>query len=446
MYVYGRSRTDPRRKTPGRHGSGHVQLPEQEWTAMIEGALPAYITVERWRANRERMAANASTRFTPGALRSGCGLLAGLVHCGRCHQRMAMMYHSERGWRAAAYACTGGHSTYGEPHRCQTVTAHYVDRQVAAWLLEALAPAGLEVALQAADHLEAERAEEERLWSLRLEHAQYAADRARRRYQAGRAGKPSGRPPVGARLGGRTAHQALVEEHDRFARSRPPRLTPAERDKLIALSRDLPALWHAKTTTNADRKELLRAVIDKVEVAIVGTNEQVDVTVHWAGQQTTTARTVRRVQTLTQLSYYPQLLDHVCQLAADGLTSRQITQHLNADGRFHPTDPDRRFSCNGIYDMLRSRSCLPESAFSRAMNAAAEPLTEHEWRLSDLAQAAGVCRNTIMTQLERGRLTGRQEARAPHRWIIHADPSQLQELRGHSQKPRRRAPSALRAR
>jgi hypothetical protein len=83
-------------------------------------------------------------------------------------------------------------------------------------------------------------------------------------------------------------------------------------------------------------KEILRAVIDKVEVAIVGTTEHVDVTVHWAGQQTTTGRAIRKVQTLTQLSYYPQLLGHTCRLAAEGLIPQQIADRLNADGRFRP--------------------------------------------------------------------------------------------------------------
>lgn len=77
IYVYGRSRFDPRRKLADRPGSGHVQLPEQEWTVMIPDALPAYITVERWRANRARMAANAPTGYTPGAVRNGSALRPG---------------------------------------------------------------------------------------------------------------------------------------------------------------------------------------------------------------------------------------------------------------------------------------------------------------------------------------------------------------------------------
>lgn len=445
IYVYGRSRLDPRRRIADRPSSGHVQLPEQEWTVMIEDAMPAYITAERWRANRVRMAANAPTGFTPGAVRDGSGLLAGLVYCGHCGCRMAMMYHSERGWRAAAYACTTGSSTYGQPHRCQTVTARYIDEKVAGWLLEVLAPAGLEVALAAADRLEAERADEQRLWSLRLEHAQYTVDRAQRCYQLA---EPENRLVV-RQLEHDWEHalavqQTLTEEHDRFIRARPKHLTPDERIKIAALAGDLPGLWHASSTTDADRKEILRAVIDKVEVAVVGSTEQIDITVHWAGGQTTTGHTVRRVQTLTQLSYYPQLLDHVCNLAAQGLTPSQIARALNAEGRFRPTDPNRRFGRTGVNDMLRSRGLLQQSPTTRAMNAAAGPLHDHEWYLSDLAIAAGVCRSTVMTRLRQGELTGRQEARHPHRWIISADQQQLHELREHSQAPRRRAPAAPR--
>ncbi|NUP46405.1 MAG: hypothetical protein HOW97_03690 [Catenulispora sp.] len=173
---------------------------------------------------------------------------------------MALTYHSERGWRAAAYTCTIGSASYGQPHRCQTLTARYVDDEVTDWLLAMLAQAGLEVALAAGDRLEAERADE-----------QYAVDRARRCYQLA---EPENRLVVR-----QLEHdweqaladqRALTEDHDRFIRARPKHLTPDDRAKIAALAGDLPGLWHAASTTDADRKEIVRAVIDKVEVATVG--------------------------------------------------------------------------------------------------------------------------------------------------------------------------------
>src|SRR6266480_5741059 len=47
IYAYGRSRTDPSRRLPGHEHSGRVRaLDAGQWLVRIEGALPAYISVE----------------------------------------------------------------------------------------------------------------------------------------------------------------------------------------------------------------------------------------------------------------------------------------------------------------------------------------------------------------------------------------------------------------
>ncbi len=66
-YVYGFTRRDPRRKKPGRPGSGTVRVPRFEWEVMIPGAVPAYITWDRYLANQQRLAANRNLPSTPGA-------------------------------------------------------------------------------------------------------------------------------------------------------------------------------------------------------------------------------------------------------------------------------------------------------------------------------------------------------------------------------------------
>ena len=59
IYAYGRSRTDPSRRLPGREHSGRVRrLDAGQWLVRIEGALPAYISVEQYERNLARLAAN----------------------------------------------------------------------------------------------------------------------------------------------------------------------------------------------------------------------------------------------------------------------------------------------------------------------------------------------------------------------------------------------------
>ena len=59
IYAYGRSRTDPSRRLPGREHSGRARgLESGQWLVRIDGALPAYISVEQYERNLARLAAN----------------------------------------------------------------------------------------------------------------------------------------------------------------------------------------------------------------------------------------------------------------------------------------------------------------------------------------------------------------------------------------------------
>ena len=67
IYAYGRSRTDPSRRLPGREHSGRVRrLDAGQWLVRIEGALPAYISVEQYERNLARLAANRARADAAG--------------------------------------------------------------------------------------------------------------------------------------------------------------------------------------------------------------------------------------------------------------------------------------------------------------------------------------------------------------------------------------------
>ena len=73
----------------------------------------------------------------------------------------------------------------------------------------------------------------------------------------------------------------LGEEYERYQRQRPARLSAAELAAIRALASDIPALWAAPTTTVADRKRLLRAVIESVQVTADGATERVHAAITW---------------------------------------------------------------------------------------------------------------------------------------------------------------------
>ena len=184
-YAYGRRQVEPRRKVPGRPSTGRVVKDASEWLVLLPGRMPAYITAEEYEANIARMAANRQTAATPGAPRDGSALLSGLLRCGRCGgHRMTARYHDGSGSRSAhGYTCAFYQVNYGTGGRCQHIAGPALDNWVTGQVLNAVAPAALEVSMAAAAQAEDERAMLGKLWRQRLERARYAADRAHRQYQ-----------------------------------------------------------------------------------------------------------------------------------------------------------------------------------------------------------------------------------------------------------------------
>ena len=147
---------------------------------------------------------------------------------------------------------------YGDP-RCQHLAGPCLDTFVSQQVLAALEPAALELSLTATERLEQERAELDLLWHQRRERAAYEVERAARQYHAV---EPEHR--LVARTLERAweenlaAQQQLEEEYHRFLQQKPRLLSEAEREAIRRLATDVPALWAAPTTTDADRKEIIR--------------------------------------------------------------------------------------------------------------------------------------------------------------------------------------------
>jgi hypothetical protein len=110
IYAYGRSRTGPSRRLPGREHSGRVRrLDVGRWLVRIEGALPACISVEQYERNLARLAANRARAGSPGAPREGPALLGGLVVCGICGHRLQVNYEASGQGLTGRHCCQRRH-------------------------------------------------------------------------------------------------------------------------------------------------------------------------------------------------------------------------------------------------------------------------------------------------------------------------------------------------
>jgi DNA invertase Pin-like site-specific DNA recombinase len=422
-YAFGFTRQDARRKKPGRPRCGTIQVPRLQWEVMIPDAVPAFITWDRYLANWRRLESNRFLPNTPGAPRNGPALLSGLVHCGRCGQKMRVAYHAKG--VPVYYVCADRHVKPLEP-ACQCFTGKQLENLVAAEVLKAIEPARLELHEQALADLRRERQRLDGHWQKRLERAQIQADRAARQYHAV---EPEDRL-VARELERRweetlREQRDLKEQYDRFVAEQPPVITADDRRRIEALAADIPALWRAGTTTVQDRQTIVRCLVERVTVAIRGKSEWVDVTIRWAGGMESRHVIRRGVLQYEQLSNYEALRDRIVALRQAGVTTADIAEQLNREG-FYPPRAESQFHRGHVKAFLLKYALLRPGGSPRIDEAKLGP---HEWRLGGLAKELGMPPMTLRNWHNRGWITGRKSSPIGGCWILWADTRELERLR-----------------
>jgi hypothetical protein len=227
-----------------------------------------------------------------GAPKRGSALLAGLLRCRRCGQKLTVQYTGAR-HDTPRYACTCGRLDYGEPS-CIAFGGLRVDDAAAAALLTVVRPAAVQAA-QAVEAQAAARRDEVRDALVRdLEAARYAADRAFRQYDAS---DPENRHVAGElevrwnrALTRVAAIEGRIAAHDVVA---PPRrdATPVS---LASLAEDLETVWSAPTTDARLKKRIVRTVIHEAVADLDDETAEIVIQIHWAGGAHTELRLPRR--------------------------------------------------------------------------------------------------------------------------------------------------------
>ena len=281
-FVYGR-----RRGITSANGKNSLQpLPRDQWTALIPGAHPGYITWETYEANQQILAGNAAARGADraaGPAREGTALLQGLAICGRCGRRMTIRYHARGGTEVPDYQCMREAIDNAGP-RCQAIPGAPVDAAIGQLLLEALTPLTLEVALTVQAEIEARAAEADAMRASHVERARHRADLARRRYLAVDPGNRLVATTLEADWNAALrALQAAQDDYDN-ATAATAALTEDDKARIRALAADFPALWTNPATPQRERKRMARLLIDDVTIT---KTDRIHLDVRFRGGQTT---------------------------------------------------------------------------------------------------------------------------------------------------------------
>jgi len=430
-YVYGRQTRDATRYQAGHPHSGIVRRPIDSWPIVIHHVYPAYITWETFLANQSQLAANQSRYHEerPGTPKKGQGLLQGMVRCGRCGARMRLRYSGPQG-DFPVYGCYYAHHEYDAP-ACQSVRGLELDAQVERLVLEALAPDQLELALAALEALEKEYQALRRQRELHLERLRYEAERARRQYDAV---EPENRLVARALEGQWEASlQALAageQEYRSWLEQERLQLTAADRQDILCLATDLPQVWHAPSTTAADRKQIVRFLIREVIVDAQRAPGQVWFQINWQTEAVSEHGYKRRVPSYAAHADLAAIRQRVEQLHAEHKLDAEIAQALRAEGFL--TTKGQPFNSRAIW-FLRKQWGLP----AVIPNGPHPPRWEDgSYSVEGVAEAIGVFPGTIYRWLKVGRLVGRQLQKGSP-WQVLLTPEDINALKDHVRRVRR---------
>jgi excisionase family DNA binding protein len=386
-YVFGRHRSRRVVEPDGTIRTKVETLPRSEWTVLIQDHHPGYITWPQHLANVERLKTN-NTRAGQRPAREGNGLCQGIVRCGACGRAMSTLYRGKH----AHYDCLRSRMDHARTPACRGIKAQVVDELVARRLLEALEPQQIALALNAADEVSDRHARSNRALELRVERARYDAARAERAFHQC---DPDNR--LVARSLEDRWEEKLKELKDAEAELAEHNIShPVEpsREQLEALARNLPALWAAPTTSDRDRKRLLRTLIADITLTSQPDDNEVKIGIRWrsgATQQHTIQRPQRMIE---QRRTPPEALDLVRRLGPHR-TNAELAAELQTTGL--RTGTGLPFTAHRVRSLRNARG-IPGPPL----------LHDNELTVTEVAQRLGVTAWTIYGWIENGKLTARR--------------------------------------
>jgi hypothetical protein len=310
-----------------RKKNGHRRA-MKDWGALLKDNHQGYITWEAFEENQRLIQENAhmQKRTSRKAARGGRALLTGLVRCGHCG-RMMRVFYGMRSGHAHRYQCRGddGHVGAG---LCIGIGGVRVDRAISKTILEAVSDRAVDAAIHAADQVTKAAAEIRQAVERELEEARYEASLASRRYELVDPAKRHVARELEARWN--TALERVVELERRLAdmeaeaRARP----KIDREALMQLAQDLPAVWNAPTTDAGVKQRLVHVLIHEVVIDLDDAAHEAVVVVHWVGGRHTELRVARARSGRYPEDRHPSAVEVMRKLGGQWL-DRQLAVTMN---------------------------------------------------------------------------------------------------------------------
>jgi DNA invertase Pin-like site-specific DNA recombinase len=398
-YTYGKTRFERYVDEQGAVRKRIRHLPMEQWAVLIQDHHPGFIDWATFQANQARLDSN--TRPKPhqagGVVREGSALLQGIVTCGHCGRRLMTHYRGRNS--TPGYHCAGKDLVNGRGVYCLNIGGLAIEQVVSSAFLEAITPATIEAVQLSVGQLQANHDAALSQWRLEVERARYEAERAERRY---RTVEPENRlvaRGLETEWENRLRDLSKAEMELRRREQQQPSTISAEQLKRIQmLGSDIRLVWSATTTTDRDRKELLRTLLEEVILILKRAEGRAHLTLRWRGGAFTTLDVpVPRFKPMGPRTDEDtiSLLPRLAALYPDEV----IAGILNRQGR--ETATGERFTANQVGSLRRYRN-IPRFQPSN------EPPCGELVSIRKAAQMLGMNTSSIHRWLADGFIAGEQ--------------------------------------
>lgn len=427
-YVFGRRSASVKIENGRKRTIRSTRRNWKEWDVLIKDHHEGYISWEEFERNQRLIADNANRRSNMGrgSIRRGEALLAGLFRCARCGKKLKVTY-SAKGGPAQRYVC--GAFSDRVDSRCLSFGGVKIDRAVAQEVLDRLQPLGIDAAIAAMNDHGQEQLEKRQQLENALEQARFEAARAHRQYDQI---DPDNRLVAGElerRWNERLANVRVLEEQLAQHDTEPAIvLRPGDRERLLALGRDLPLAWDNVGASVETRKKILRLLIQEIVVDVVA--DKIELVIHWQGADHTRLSVVKNKAGQNRWATDADVVELVRVLARQ-LPDESIAAILNRSGK--STGRGNSWT-RGRVSALRQHQKI--AAYRQGERAERGEVT-----LNEAAAALSVSPSTILRMLRDGTLLGRQLCKgAP--WIIHSQDLVSEDVHREADARRSRRPSS----
>jgi DNA invertase Pin-like site-specific DNA recombinase len=360
------------------------------------------------------------------AIRSGQGLLAGLLRCGHCGRKLHVRYWGARGTHAR-YLCKGDYDDGGQ--YCIGFGGALVDRQLSHELLQAISRLGIEASLQAIEDLSIGDAAQRAALSNQLEQLEYETQKAFEQYDTVDARNRLVAAELERRWNEKLEEREAVKERLARLESKRYSLSSEEEGQIRSMGENFADIWSSDRCPPTLKKMIFRTAIEEIIVRLDVEKKNLQFTIHWKGGAHTQLE-MARPRSATDTATSMEALEIIRRMAIR-YGDDQIASVLNRLG--YRTGKGKRWNQN------RVATARHNHAISGQRRALPDP---ERVSLSEAARVCGVSHRTIERLVEAGLLKREQSApRAP--WEIRRSDLDAEPVRSIVERLRRTGKLAI---